>query len=70
MPIYEYRCTACDTVFERLVSSVKAATMTGNCPSCKNEKVEKIISASSIRSGTGITNTHKPSPGCGNGGFS
>jgi len=32
MPIYEYRCTACDTRFEELVSA--SATAGPPCPSC------------------------------------
>jgi putative FmdB family regulatory protein len=42
MPIYEYRCTSCDTRFEELVSaSAKAGPP---CPSCGAENPERLFS--------------------------
>jgi len=41
MPIFEYRCSRCETEFEVLVRSNEAAT----CPGCQSEKVEKLFSA-------------------------
>jgi putative FmdB family regulatory protein len=42
MPIYEYRCTACDEQFEELVSvSAKAAPP---CPACGAEGAERRFS--------------------------
>ncbi len=40
MPIYEYRCSACDTVFERLVRRDTQVA----CPSCESARVAKVIS--------------------------
>jgi putative FmdB family regulatory protein len=42
MPIYEYRCTSCDTRFEELVS---ASAKTGPpCPSCGAKKPKRLFS--------------------------
>ena len=40
MPIYSYRCAACDAEFDQLVrSDTKVA-----CPSCKGRKLERLMS--------------------------
>jgi putative FmdB family regulatory protein len=40
MPIFDYRCSACDAVFEQLVrGSAKVS-----CPSCESRKVERLMS--------------------------
>jgi putative FmdB family regulatory protein len=40
MPIYAYRCPACDTEFERLVRGNTAVT----CPECSGQKLERLMS--------------------------
>jgi putative FmdB family regulatory protein len=40
MPIYAYRCSACDTEFERLVRG----DATVSCPSCSGRKLERLLS--------------------------
>jgi len=40
MPIYEYRCTACEHEFEQLVRTGD----TPACPSCKGETLERLLS--------------------------
>lgn len=45
MPLYSYRCTACDCEFETLVGSGEEPA----CPSCGAARLERLIS-----SGTGI----------------
>lgn len=40
MPIYTYRCTACDTQFDRLVR----AETTVACPECDGRKLERLMS--------------------------
>jgi len=40
MPIYEYRCTACEHEFEQLVRTGD----TPACPSCKAETLERLLS--------------------------
>lgn len=34
MPIYEYRCSGCDTIFEELVSAAESETASPACPEC------------------------------------
>ncbi|PYV37177.1 MAG: zinc ribbon domain-containing protein [Acidobacteria bacterium] len=46
MPIYEYRCLECGTVFEKIVSlHIKSV----NCQSCQSERVEKLFSAFAVQ---------------------
>ncbi|MGH7498409.1 MAG: FmdB family zinc ribbon protein [Gemmatimonadales bacterium] len=39
MPIYAYRCAACDTEFERLVRG----NATVACPECSGRKLERLM---------------------------
>ncbi|MEA2383970.1 MAG: hypothetical protein QOH72_3941 [Solirubrobacteraceae bacterium] len=41
MPIYEYRCTACDERFEELVRN---PDVTVPCPSCGDAAAERLLS--------------------------
>jgi len=47
MPIYEYRCDECDCDFEKLVLSKSDEQIA--CPQCCEDKVTKLMSASSCR---------------------
>ena len=40
MPLYNYRCIACDNAFEALVRSSEVPT----CPSCGSENLERQLS--------------------------
>jgi putative FmdB family regulatory protein len=40
MPLFEYECTDCGRQFEAFVTSSRKAV----CPSCKGEKLEKLVS--------------------------
>lgn len=42
MPIYEFKCLACNHVFELLVMNSDEVEMT--CPQCQSENFERIIS--------------------------
>ena len=46
MPIYEYRCGACGTVFSYLFRSIKAAGEgdVPSCPECGSAEVQRLIS--------------------------
>jgi len=46
MPIYEYRCADCGTVFE--VMQKFSDKPVGTCEKCKGKNVEKLISQSSF----------------------
>jgi putative FmdB family regulatory protein len=39
MPIYEFKCSKCDLVFEKLFLTLSARDV--NCPACGSEEVEK-----------------------------
>jgi putative FmdB family regulatory protein len=45
MPIYEYRCAACQHVFEALV---RRAADTPRCPACGRARLEKQFSTFSV----------------------
>ena len=47
MPIYEYRCTACDHELEAL-QKISDAPLT-DCPACKNASLVKKVSAAAFR---------------------
>ena len=52
MPIYEYRCRACNCSFERMQKF--SDPLVKKCPKCGKAKVEKLISRSAIKfEGTG-----------------
>jgi putative FmdB family regulatory protein len=40
MPLFEYECTDCGRRFEAFVTSSRKAV----CPSCKGERLEKLVS--------------------------
>lgn len=48
MPIYEFRCQECKTLFEAIVTSCDAVKDV-TCKKCGSARVEKTISASSFR---------------------
>ena len=47
MPIYEYRCHACDHEFEYLLRSSSPAA---KCPTCGSADLEQLISSSAVHS--------------------
>lgn len=68
MPIYEYKCNACNAIFELLTTSAKEAKKV-QCRKCGSENVTKLISAGSSISGGGVS--LNSAGGCGgNSGFS
>jgi putative FmdB family regulatory protein len=72
MPIYEYRCDACQNCFEALrFASDEAPT----CPACGSDKVQRQLSCFATAGGEGKSSdlglASAPSGGgCGSGGFS
>lgn len=67
MPIYEYRCTSCEHIFEVLTSSGSMLEPV-KCSKCGSDKVSKILSAGSFRRGSAqsLANAAAPPSGCGN----
>ncbi len=69
MPIYEYRCRECNKVFEVLTLSSSDPGI-GGCPACGSKEADKLVSAGSLRVGSGPAGLSTP-PGCkARGGFS
>ncbi|HEU4569800.1 MAG TPA: zinc ribbon domain-containing protein [Gemmatimonadales bacterium] len=65
MPIFDYRCTACDRTFELLVRNGTTVA----CPACGATKVEKLLSVparpASGRGGTpDFSSLGPPKGGC------
>jgi putative FmdB family regulatory protein len=62
MPIFEYVCTDCRHRFESIVHGSKVP----ECPSCKNTRVEKQISAFAVgRTGYPSAGSGGPCGSCG-----
>ncbi|RLB08370.1 MAG: zinc ribbon domain-containing protein [Deltaproteobacteria bacterium] len=52
MPIYEYKCLDCNESFEKLVLKKDELIQ---CPKCKGNNVERIMSAFAFKSGDNFT---------------
>ncbi|WP_018294350.1 FmdB family zinc ribbon protein [Mariprofundus ferrooxydans] len=69
MPIYEFRCKACDRTFETLVRNSREQVV---CKHCGSSELQKMISAHTIGNGTSDTACGSPpcspTPACGGGG--
>jgi len=71
MPIYEFKCRKCGSVFESLCFRSSGEDK-GACPSCGEQESDKLLSTfSSVSSGSGDSFGSSVSPSCGShGGFS
>lgn len=49
MPIYEYRCSECDRIFEKIVRNSNKEGI--ECPFCKGEKIVRLLSTFSLAGG-------------------
>ena len=47
MPIYDYKCKACEYFFEEEIS-IKKYKRKKKCPSCGKHKLERVIGASTV----------------------
>jgi putative FmdB family regulatory protein len=45
MPLYDFRCRACGSVFEALVRTTGPATAAPPCPACRAPEPERVLSA-------------------------
>lgn len=57
MPLYEYKCTACDEEFEKLVFGTQAV----ECPKCGTDQVKKKFSVFGM---SGVEKPFAGSSGC------
>jgi putative FmdB family regulatory protein len=62
MPIYEYRCRACDERFEELVRNPDVVVP---CPSCGDRNAERLLSVFAGVGGGGTGAAPDPSGGLG-----
>ncbi len=60
MPIYEFECKDCDTVFEKLVFSSHKEKIV--CANCQSTEIQKLISATGL--GVSKSSTSQSVPGC------
>lgn len=72
MPIYEYECYKCNSVFEEIVFGTDFEV---RCPKCDSKKTKKLMSATSsldLSRGSGSLDVMPAmnSSNCGPGGFS
>ncbi len=56
MPLYDYRCRECETVFEELVTPLRSSEPC--CPRCRSKAVTRLLSkpapaGASVKSGGG-----------------
>ena len=69
MPLVEYRCSACGSVFERLVPRTQGA-QTAECPVCRAPRGQRVMSLiAAVRGGDAPLNPTASAPGgcCGGG---
>lgn len=64
MPIYEYKCSDCETVFEILTTSEHRDNEV-RCQKCQSSRVAKLLSASAIHKGSSLPGLASATPGCG-----
>lgn len=50
MPVYEYRCHACGTQFDKLFLSLAQVSQQIACPSCQSTDVRRVFSAPAVLS--------------------
>ena len=61
MPIFEFHCQGCGCDFEQLVFSSTEAV---NCPKCKGDKVERLMSCCAHKSSGGKFVSSSGGGGC------
>lgn len=52
MPIYEFRCSKCRNLFEKLIINSKEKIEI-KCPKCNSEEFERVMSAANYAMGSG-----------------
>ncbi|MHB0867132.1 MAG: FmdB family zinc ribbon protein [Thermoleophilia bacterium] len=65
MPIYEYCCLSCRSVFEELVSALAADNGSVSCPDCDSRQVERMLSSFSFKSAGGGSAASMGKSNCG-----
>jgi putative FmdB family regulatory protein len=60
MPIYEYRCLECGSVFEKIVPLNSGSI---SCQKCASPRVEKLFSTFAVAVPENHSNAHEAAPG-------
>jgi putative FmdB family regulatory protein len=68
MPLYEYRCKSCQTVFEKMVRWSEA-DRSPECPHCQGSDTQKKVSAFASMSSGGTVSSSSSSSCGSSGGF-
>lgn len=68
MPLYEYHCKGCNSVFEKLVTFAEASRMPV-CPVCRSLETEKKVSKIAASTAASGTTGSASNSSCGRGGF-
>ncbi len=68
MPLLEYRCAECGSVFERLVARTEGAG-SATCPDCGQPSGKRLLSVFSVKGGDGAftSDSAAPTPSMGGG---
>jgi putative FmdB family regulatory protein len=61
MPLFEYRCRACEKRFEEFV----LGDAKPRCPVCQGGKLEKLLSVFAVGAGSAAPRSAEPAGGCG-----
>ena len=59
MPIFEYRCQACGTKFEKILTSPSAEAA---CKACGSRRVEKLLSVFAVAGASTRASSLEPGP--------
>ncbi len=51
MPTYEFRCTACEKVFTKIMSFAARTSEPIACPHCGSKEIEQTYTAVSVKTG-------------------
>ncbi len=69
MPLFEFTCRKCGTLFEEILSLADLELGPPKCPNCGSQRTERGLSTFSTSSATGKAPCGAPPGGCGVGGF-
>ena len=67
MPLYEYKCNDCGTVFEELIGKTVPESFPA-CPKCRSDNCQRQFSTFAAKVGIGSSGPACSTGGCGGGG--
>ncbi len=63
MPIYEYRCQDCGTIFEKM-ARFSDSEKNPECPDCESDNTQKLVSSFAANSGFNFSPSTSTSNSC------